>query len=137
MVDKVRYCNCSVDFFASGIGSVAADNSRIQRPLRSLKVTLIEGTQNAFLDRLEMFANVHAFAVRMARIHPDRIQFSIEFWREDIKLYGANAPDDLVFEMSFYKVCNVPVNPAVLNSLISDLRKAVGQVNGATVSEIN
>ncbi len=113
---------------------MAADSTD-EAPIRIVTVTLTKGTRDQFFDQLKRFADVNAFAIRIAPTRPDVPHFLIQMWREDINGTGTNALDPEQFRIAFYKNDNHPLETETVNQMIFGLEQAVGKVAGATVSE--
>ncbi len=106
-----------------------------QLPLRTVTVTLNEGTRDRFFDELKKFADTYAFAIRIAPNHPDLKHFLIQMWRVDIKGIGSNVLEIDEFNISFYNNSNHPVGAEAVERVVVGLKQAIEKIPGATSSD--
>lgn len=116
-------------------GPATAAKSDSELPVRTVTITVDNGTRDQFFDQLKKFADTYALAIRIAPTRPDVPHFLVQMWREDMKVVGANPFDDSEFDISFYKNGDHPIEPAVLNQVVVGLKQAVEKIPGATISE--
>lgn len=114
------------------------NNSDEQLPIRSVTVTIMEGQRQLLIGELKKFADKYAFAYRVAPINPSGKNFSVEMWREDIKVLADNSLDPRSFEIDFYNNdCNHPVSGKSADVLVSQLERFIRKVPGAKVTVQN
>lgn len=112
-----------------------AEKSDVEAPIRTVSIILPEGSQDQFFAQLKKFSETYAFAIRIAPTTPDLSSFLIEMWRDDIKGLGTNALAPERFRIAFYQNGAEPVSEGNVNQIIAGLKKAIANVEGATVSE--
>jgi hypothetical protein len=130
----------SLVFLLVGVGALAAGAPATSRPepqlpVRSIDVTVGKGAREKFFDRLRTFADAHAFAIRIAPTTPDRENFLVQMWREDIKIVAVTSLRPETFHIGFYRNDTEAAATAAYDVLVTDLRHAVSEIEGSTFSE--
>jgi hypothetical protein len=118
----------AITAFAATERSVAKD----QLPLRGIEVRIQQDGREALFDELGLFADRFAFAMRIGRVRPDKPSFLIQMWREDVKLIGTNASEN-IYKIFFYENGDSPIPGGVLDYMADDLQKALENLDGASV----
>lgn len=106
-----------------------------QLPLRKLVVTLNKAQHEAFFEQLRKFADRRGFAIRIAPTTPSGEDFSIEMWRSDFKIFGANPFDPGEFKIGIYDNDAKGVPAEYLDALVAELKSFLAEVPTATVAE--
>ena len=106
-----------------------------ENPLRSVRITIGESSQDEFFERLRDFADDNAFAMIVRVVRPDGKHFLVQMWRNDIKVIGVNPFEPGEFRVGFYQNGPVPPPQFSIDYLIDSLRGAVAKIEGATFSE--
>lgn len=105
-------------------------------PIRSITVTINTEQRENFFEQLRLFADKHAFAIRIAPTDPSNEHFISQMWREDIKIIAVNSFEPENYRIAFYKNNVGKVPKDVLSLLITELESFVSEVPGATFSVI-
>ena len=106
-------------------------------PRRKFIITIERRQQEELFSQLKKFADKGGFAIRIAPITPSGEDFSIEMWREDIKIFGANPFNPGEFRIGFYDTDGAYPYPApewALDDLENDLKSFIGEISNATFS---
>ena len=113
-----------------------------QSPIGNVSVLYDRSARDALFEQLKKFADKHAFAIRIARIHPKYEEFTVSIWRTDLKLLGGTAGNTLApgypvypmeFELGFYENSPHPVPTKQIDFLVNDLKRYIGKVKGVAV----
>ncbi len=133
----IYWASCLV--IALGVSSYAGAAAKPdgEAPLRSVTLTVNENQQDRLFEELRKFADTEAFAIRIAPISPDGQHFSIQLWRQDVKIIGSNALSPQEFYLGFYENGDHPANGYIVGQLVTHLKRIVLQVPGISISEPN
>jgi len=107
-------------------------------PRRRLVITIEKSQQEELFTQLRKFADKGGFAIRIAPITSSSEDFSIELWREDIKIFGANPFIPGEFRLGFYDTDGAypyPASESILDDLESDLKSFIGEIPNVTITE--
>ncbi|TKB18692.1 MAG: hypothetical protein E5V75_08965 [Mesorhizobium sp.] len=105
-----------------------------QKPIRSVVITVPDGSREQFFDGLRRFAENHGFTIRIAPTTPDAY-FGVDMSREDVEVHGASVWSPEEFDISFYQNGDRPVASGSVEKLVGDLKQTVEQVPGVKVSK--
>jgi len=109
-----------------------------QLPIRSMEITIDPIRRNDFFDAIKFFAEKHGFAIRIAKIHPDYEDYTIQMYRSDYKLYGSNPFLAEVFDLSFYEMGphTREIPSSYLDLLMNDFKNIITGVPNSKFIEI-
>lgn len=106
-----------------------------QLPRRSITIKIDPSQQEELLAQLRSFADKWRYAIRIAPDSPSGDSFLIQMFREDMKIIGTNPFKPGTFGISFYDTNPAyPVPGLYFDDEISDLKKFVSEIPGATFS---
>ncbi|MEM7621538.1 MAG: hypothetical protein AAF228_14030, partial [Pseudomonadota bacterium] len=103
-----------------------------QSPMQMIKINIHNAQQKQLFNQLEKFADKNAFAIRIAQTAPTGKNFSIQMWRHDIKIIGANPFEANAFQLGvFTTTVGVPENIHYIDNLIKDFRSHIEQIKNS------
>jgi hypothetical protein len=113
----------------------AKKNSQGIAPLRILDITIGQSQRDELFDQLRKFAEKNAFAIRIAQVHPAYDNFTIDMWRNDIRMFGSypSDPGTLSFGV-YYTVQSQPVPESVFDEAIGNLEVFIDEIPKATIT---
>ena len=136
-------CLVSGIFIGIGVKTVSlkrdekTEKRYIEQP-QSKKVMVItfdDAQQDKFFTQIRAFADKWNYAIRIASAGPNIGVYSIEMWREDIKIIAINNYGAGRFSMAFYETYpDHPVPDQYFEEEVSDLEKFISEIPGATLS---
>lgn len=122
-----------------GVKTIAGKTeNNSESPIRKIEISINKDQRELFFSQLQKFAELHGFAIRIAPTTPARENFSIEMWREDFKILGANPFDPGTFKIGIYENDKAAqeIPSSHLDGLIRDLRAMTTEIAGATFKEV-
>jgi hypothetical protein len=109
--------------------------TRSELPVRVVKADLSGEPDDKFYSQLRKFADLNAFAVRIAPTTPDGRNVLVQMWREDIKIIGANPHNPNHFEFAFYDNDSISPSGEAFDALVTSLFQVLREIKGVTYSE--
>jgi hypothetical protein len=109
-------------------------------PRRRLIVIIEKSQQEELFNQLIKFADQGGFAIRITPNTTSGEDFSIEMWREDVRVFGANPFNPGEFRLGFYDTDGTypyPASEGVLDELESDLNSFISEIPNVSISEEN
>ena len=113
-------------------------NDYSKSPRKKLVIVIQKSQQEELFNQFQTFAHNNGFAIRIAPNTPSGEDFSIEMWREDIMVFGANPFDPGEFRIGFYNTDGAnpyPMPEGELNALVGDFKSLISDIPNATISE--
>jgi len=107
-------------------------------PRKKFVVSIQKDQQKELFNQFKIFADKNRFAVRIAPNTPSGEDFSIEMWREDIMMFGANPFEPGELGIGFYNTDDAnpyPMPEQTLNTLINDFTEVINEIPNATIFE--
>ena len=107
-------------------------------PRRNFIVIIENDKQEDFFGQLKEFSEQQGFALRIAPTTPDGGNFSVEMWREDIKIFGANPFSQGEFRIGFYDTDSgspFPISDLTLNDLVTKFKSLLSEIPNVTIIE--
>ena len=107
-------------------------------PRRNFVIIIEKSQREELFNQFRKFADKGRFAIRIAPITPSGEDFSIEMWREDIKVFGANPFDPGEFRIGFYDTDGTypfPATEGELDNLATDLKSFIDEIPNVTITE--
>jgi hypothetical protein len=107
-----------------------------RREAASITLTDSEGSRGEFIQQLMKFSDAKGFTMRINHIRDPR-HFYIELWRADINLTVANPFNDATqFSIAFYQTTEVSRPSTEVESVISDIKDAIGGIAGVAIDKV-
>ena len=103
-------------------------------PLRSLTIVVPAGSRMAFLSLMDKFADAQKFSKRIRSMDPELPQFSVDLWRDDVGVFGANILTEQEFDFGIYVNTKKPISNEAADKLVEALSAAAKNVPGVSVS---
>ena len=107
-------------------------------PRKNFVIILQKSQQEELFNQFQKFADNNGFAMRIAPNTPGGEDFSIELWREDIMVFGANPFDPGEFRIGFYNTDGAnpyPMPEWALDALVSDFKGFISEITNVTITE--
>ena len=108
----------------------------IQRPIRFVRVDIRRDARDQYLAQVNAFARDRAFALRYSQTSPHPKNIVAHMEREDIRIIAVWDSDarDLAYEFAFYGVRGKSPSATMLDPLVEELKRYLGQIGGAVIT---
>ena len=83
---------------------------------------------------MDKFANDNKFSKRIRSMDPELPQFSVDLWRDDVGIFGANILAEQQFDLSIHVNTKKPISNELADKLVEALSAAAKNVPGVSVS---
>jgi len=106
-------------------------------PVRSLTLTIDKSQREELFDRLQKFADEHAFETQLTDFNTNGENFQFWMSREDIFITAGDVPPDptLVYISFDWKHPGDPVDEEVVDDLLNDLKDIINEIPNVTITE--
>ena len=110
------------------------------RPIRIVLVRLDQSARDQYIGQLNAFAREFGFTIRFSQTSPDPNDIVAHLERHDVWTAGALASDlfggpELTYDFAFYGHRNLPVPDSTLDPVVTNLKRALSQIDRAVVTE--
>ena len=103
-------------------------------PLRRVTVVVPAASRMVFLSHMDKFANENKLSKRIRSMDPELPQFSVDLWRDDVGVFGANILTEQEFDFGIYVNTKKPISNEAADRLVEGLSAAAKNVPGVSVS---
>ncbi len=103
-------------------------------PLRTMIVVVPVASRLAFLGRMDKFATDNKFAKRIRSMDPVLPEFSVDLWRDDVGIFGANVLAEQEFDFGIFVNTKKPISLEAADKLVEALSAAAKAIPGVSVS---
>jgi hypothetical protein len=105
-------------------------------PKKTLVVSIDLGQRAMFFEQLTKFADAHDFKIHIGPTTPSGNTFNIVISRKDVEVNADNVIDTRKFDIAFYdKDPTNPVSEEILDNLFNDLKRYIGDIRNAIMTE--
>lgn len=93
----------ALTFCLISVGCEARDPEKdVELPITSVECVVGSGSQGPFVKRIQEFAEANEFAIRIGHPTQNPNSFTIQLWRDDIKMVAVNSFSLEQFEIFLY-----------------------------------
>lgn len=85
-----------------GASRSANEHYRDELPFKSVEITIARGTEAQFFDALRESLDASGFAIRISPTEPTGQRKSIQIYRDDVRVLGANPFDNNIFSLGIF-----------------------------------
>lgn len=94
-------------------------------PIATMSCVVQADQNDQFVDNLRAFAELNQFAIRVGHPTPDAADFTIQLWREDVKMILVNPFAAHEFRIQVYKNEQGTLSSELVDKLVKQLRDSV------------
>jgi len=90
-------------------------------PIVKVEIYYLPASEDALNKIVHEFADTNGYEARVARIHPDELDFSIMLWRPDSMLFGSTPFQYDLYRFGVYAAKENPIPAEAAKKLADDL----------------
>ncbi len=103
-------------------------------PLRRFSAVMPVASRLAFLGRMDKLATDNNLSKRIQSMDPVLPQLSVDLWRDDVGIFGANVLTEQEFEFGIFVNTKKPISLEAAGKLVEALSAAARGIPGVSVS---
>ena len=124
-------CGLAINGLRILTGATGTDSGKSAR--RVVDITIDPLHREELFNQLRKFAARHNYKIIIDTMNPSGDEFLIAMYGKDTEIFGGNPFEKEKYEIAFYDADSAnPVSESVLDDLVNDLERFLGEIPGAT-----
>jgi len=116
------------------IDAAISAGSGSEVPIRVVTAVVEKHHLREVLENLRKISDSGGFAVRISQSGPDPEDLFLQMWRDDMKVFGADASDtgapNIKYSIAIFRNCNDQVPTSAFDEVAAGLQKTLGTIPG-------
>lgn len=112
---------------------------QVLHAIRAVRIGIDRKAREQYLNQMKAFAETFGFTTRLSQTSPDPNDIVVHMERNGIQIVSGMASrfggPDLAYKVFFYAASDRQVSSSSFDSLVADLKRFLGQVEGAVITE--